>query len=123
MIESGFAGPTPIVLEAIAGEGDQDRLLDVAATVVAYNWTSLASGSLVNAIDRDELGAPVAAGAHVWTGTAPNGAHSGASCDGWSNPNGTGGGTFGKVGVTTGGWSKYDNQPCAMLARLYCFQQ
>ena len=97
------------------------RLLDVAATVVAHNWTSLASGSLVAAIDRDELGNPVPYGTHVWTGTLPNGTHSGASCDGWSNA--ALAGSYGKVGAAGGGWSKLTDQACTLTARLYCFQQ
>lgn len=97
-------------------------LLD-GTSIVAKNWAELVNPSKPHTINLNEQGMDVTAGTHVWTGTLPDGTPSGSSCNGWSSATTAAAGTFGKVGVTTGGWSKYDNQPCAMLARLYCFQQ
>lgn len=115
------AGTSP--LQVFTKNLNPYRLLDSAATIVAHDWASLASGSLVHAIDRDELGNLVPYGTHVWTGTLPDGTHSGLSCGGWSNDAAAVAGSYGKVGASGGGWTKLADQECPLEARLYCFQQ
>jgi hypothetical protein len=96
-------------------------------TAVAKNFSDFFAGantSLLNAIDKDSVGALVTSGM-TWTGTDATGAPTTHDCLGWTSPNG--GANSPTVGATNhadAGWT--DNPSVASCAattvRLFCFE-
>jgi hypothetical protein len=101
------------------------RLLD--GSTIANNWTGLASGTLLHAINIQEDGMrpPAAAVFEVWTGTAPNGTYSGNACANWTNS--TASPPTADVGVSSvanTGWTDVYQQYCDRTTlHIYCFEQ
>jgi len=116
----------------------------VDGTIVANDWTSLTSGSLLHAIDLTELGTHSLGGTSVdcyfggtgmfaWTNTDVTGlvanASQTSSCGGdWSSAGPTnGGGPFGVVGIIGSSdamWTvSCGSARCENTAPLYCLEQ
>ena len=80
----------------------------------------LKDGLLTNAIAVDERGASVPDAA-VWTAASAAGVNAGSACNNWENVGGTA-----PIGLTSRkdeGWSSHRiDEPCATLARVYCFE-
>ncbi len=112
------------------------QLLD--GTVVALDWTVLTSGTLQNAIDRDEHGALVPYNSTTtpftgvaWTGTAPDGtwltgcnSSSGCTCLDWTVGTDASAGSFGLDSMTNSSWTEENYAyVCGQQYSLYCFEQ
>ena len=100
------------------------RLLDGAT--VAANWAGLTSGTLSHAINVTEAGVVVPSGTilEVWTGTTTAGAHSGDTCNAWTDGSATPRADIGLTSETSSGWTAKYLQFCDRTnLRLYCFQQ
>lgn len=101
----------------------------VTGTVVAANWSALASGSLAHAIDRNELGGapPATTGCgstSVFTGTDTTGASSvGHTCSGWTTAVAAGLAGLGDATGATYRWTNSCTGACSGLASLYCLEQ
>jgi hypothetical protein len=97
------------------------RLLN--GTLVASGWSALISGTLANAINRDETDKGLTGTTEVWTGTDFTGISAGATCVNFtSNVMGD----VAVIGLTTATgqtWTFYQSQYCNVAARLYCFEQ
>lgn len=89
---------------------------------VAEDWGDLTDGSLLQAIDRDELGRPVPFPTFVWTATLPDGTPNSPNCNDWTGPAGNSG-AFGTFNSTDGGWTDNGGGTCNGSHRLYCFEQ
>lgn len=105
--------------------------VDTTGTTIANNWTGLISGTLVNAIGRNESGGPVAANQKVWTNVTANtgttatvSGSQNTNCNGWTN---NGGGVHtapnGVTGSATATWTNSSTLGCNGNARLYCVEQ
>jgi hypothetical protein len=112
------------------------ELLD--GTVVALDWAALTSGTLANAIDRDEHDALVPYNATTapfsgvaWTGTAPDGSWltgcnspSGCTCSDWTEGSNVYAGSFGLDSMTNSSWTEENYAyVCGQQYSLYCFEQ
>lgn len=112
------------------------QLLD--GTVVANDWTGLASGSLLHAIDRDEHNTLVLVNETTapfsgvaWTGTAPDGttlagcnSSSGCTCANWTEGSDSYAGSFGLGSSTNSSWTEENYlYVCGQQYSLYCIEQ
>lgn len=109
--------------------------------VVANNWSSLESGSLMAPINITETGSsltlsPGYNSGLAWTGTTTKGTLATPTCHGWTYDGGYNTtGYHGMVGyypfIVNGIWSsigygyspQYSFQQCSKSARIYCFEQ
>jgi hypothetical protein len=82
----------------------------------------LAAANLTTALDKDEKGnTPPAAEDRVWTATGPDGKYvAGTDCGGWAA---AGNGRVGEAVHKNGNWTSLENEACAQVNRIYCFQQ
>jgi len=98
------------------------RLLD--GTVVATEWTALASGTLSAAIDKDEFAASKT-GKEVWTASSANGGLIADGCAGFTSANlSASPATVGITGKTDAMWTNAYPQFCDRTnVHLYCFEQ
>ena len=102
----------------------------VTGTVIASNWAGLTSGTLTNALQKNEYGSFVAGGIKVWTNVATNGTavvsgnQSTANCSAWTS-NGVSPhlGYYGITGSTTATWTDSTSIGCNNTNRLICVQQ
>ncbi len=90
--------------------------------IVAYTKQDLLNGTLLHPINIGDNGAP-AADNGVWTGTRPNGARSGYSCDNWTNSSSRSYGTLGESKSATGTWTSYQDSACSRSLYLYCLRK
>lgn len=90
--------------------------------MVAEGWADLTDGSLLHAIDTDELGDAVLNPKNVWTNTAVNGmAESMEDCAGFTTKAFTT--TIGRSSATDATWTVLlAMQVCSGENRLYCFE-
>jgi hypothetical protein len=108
----------------------------VDGTLVAGDWSQLASGSLAHPIDRTETGGPPPTGGvpgvldAVWTNTNGDGTiYSTTDCGDWSSPSQLSIFHFGNASKSTGGWTldttNTENGPWCVgfTAALYCIAQ
>jgi hypothetical protein len=109
----------------------------VDGTVVANDWTQLASGALLSAIDKTEQNGPAAAGtassqacfgvACVWTDTNADGtlAQGSYSCQDWTSQSANDNAVLGETSSTSTYWSSFatSSSICDLTAPLYCLQQ
>ncbi len=98
---------------------------DGFSTVVANNWTGLASSDHLSTWDYDELGNYVGAG-FVWTNCDASGhmVHTTRDCQNWTSGSSSYEGTIGDVTRTTGGmWTYLMFHHCAFVHRLNCVEQ
>ncbi len=118
----------------------------VDGTLLADDWAQLTSGTLKNAISRDEQGMPVgttsacsATKYAVWSQTNPDGTFAHANeadpssprfdCSNWTGTNGQDAIQWGDASATDAHWTVHANcntfgVAClGKLARLYCFEQ
>ncbi|HEY8040757.1 MAG TPA: hypothetical protein VIF15_13220 [Polyangiaceae bacterium] len=109
----------------------------VDGTVVANDWTGLASGTLLHSIDRTEQnGAPSAGSASsqacfglacAWTNTNADGtlAQPSYSCKNWSSASQLDNAVLGETTATTAYWSSFATSSgiCDLTAPLYCVEQ
>ena len=98
-------------------------ILPVEGIVVADDWSELTSGVLQHAIDRTELGEPLA-DARVWTNTTPTGELSDAetSCEGWSSASLVKGRT-GRSSEAGSFWTELAFEKCNVADQhLYCIE-
>jgi len=109
----------------------------VDGTVIASDWTQLASGVLLDAIDKTEQNAPAAAGtasgqacfgvACAWTDTNADGtlAQGSYSCQDWSSQSSNDNAVLGETNATSTYWSSFATSSgvCDLTAPLYCLQQ
>lgn len=105
----------------------------VEGTQIAANWTALTSGTLDNALSRDEYG--VVRDFRAWTDTTADGTPQRYNsnpprdnCDGWtSNSGDNSGGYYGQADRTdqlwTAGVQGTNNQLCSDSVPIYCFEQ
>ncbi|MDC0675874.1 DUF4215 domain-containing protein [Nannocystis radixulma] len=96
-------------------------------TVIAHGWNDLIDGSLLQPINIDETGAPLAEEPFaVWSNTTPAGLSAGTDdCADWSSAALATKGRYGDINAMDGGWSDspMDNPiGCANSFHLYCFQ-
>ena len=90
---------------------------------VAYGWADLTDGTLINPIDLDEWGQPVAG--KVWTGIQADGrtVPGGSPCQNWSN-GASSAGIVGLIGSTGSTWSFNPvYEMCWLDLPFYCFEQ
>jgi hypothetical protein len=100
---------------------DDGPWLTRAGDLVAKNRSTLLSGVLSHAIDRDENGNLVTG--KVWTGTATNGTPSGNDCQSWTSASVSALGSFGDPSQTDATWTNSGVENCNVAAHVYCFQQ
>ena len=92
------------------------------ATVIAADWNDLTKGTLSAGISIDELNQPQD-GRGAWTATDSSGAaYAGLGCESFTNGN-AGGGVYGNVAGSGGGWSSTSADPCTKQNALYCFEK
>ena len=116
------SGPVHRFPEAIATSGP--FILPVEGIVVADDWSELTSGALQHAIDRTELGEPLA-DARVWTNTTPAGELGDAamSCEGWSSTSPDAKGRTGRSSESESLWTEMDSWKCSFVDQhLYCIE-
>lgn len=106
----------PHAIDRVTGAGPW-RL--VSGELVATSKTTLASGTLLHAIDHDEKGVAVAPG-RVWTGTGADGTYSTNDCERWSPAGGKG--RVGATDAVDATWTTVNVDDCPNLRRIYCFQ-
>jgi hypothetical protein len=109
----------------------------VDGTVVANDWTQLASGTLLHPIDETEQKGAATAGsassqacfgaACAWTDTNADGtlAEGSFSCVNWSSQSPNDNAVLGETTATTTYWSSFATSSgvCDLTAPLYCVQQ
>ncbi|HTQ45878.1 MAG TPA: hypothetical protein VMI75_24150 [Polyangiaceae bacterium] len=109
----------------------------VDGTVIATDWTQLASGALLDAIDKTEQNGLAAAGtasgqacfgiACAWTDTNADGtlAQGSYSCQDWSSQSSNDNAVLGETSATSTYWSSFATSSgiCDLTAPLYCVQQ
>ncbi|HEX8795334.1 MAG TPA: hypothetical protein VF765_30505 [Polyangiaceae bacterium] len=109
----------------------------VDGTVVASDWTQLASGVLNSAIDKTEQNGSAAAGtassqacfgvACAWTDTNADGtlAQGSYSCKDWTSQSSNDNAVLGETSSTSNYWSSFATSSgiCDLTAPLYCVQQ
>lgn len=97
----------------------------VDGTIIANNYSSLVSGTLLAPINKDAQGGLIMG--PLWTGTFPNGTSIGTNsdshCDGWTSMAG-----LGRIGGTTSQDAGWTNEDCAVTCSnvafpFYCFEQ
>jgi hypothetical protein len=73
----------------------------------------------------DENGAPVAAGAEVWTSTQYDGSAYGSSyeCGGWTDGTAGSNGLTGAAAASSSAWEAANTRGCDVPQHLYCFEQ
>ncbi|MBX3208896.1 MAG: DUF1554 domain-containing protein, partial [Labilithrix sp.] len=91
-------------------------------TFIAYSWSGLTSGSILNALSVDETGTAVSL-TGSWTGTSTDGTRSLTNCSQWSSSASGQQGTEGRVSLTTASWSAAGTVACNNTRRLFCFEQ
>jgi hypothetical protein len=98
---------------------------DATGTVIAPNWTSLTSGTLINTIFSDSTGTSLgSAGLDIWTGVNANGTPSTTNCNGWTSASGSVAGTIGGQLELTSAWTTFfTGQACSVTGHLFCVQQ
>ena len=95
------------------------KLVD-GTSVVSKGWGELSSGTLLHAIDLDDMGKS-AAGDFVWSNTSFNGTPLGVeSCTNWSSTKNTS--HVGDSAATDPTWSDTMSLSCNVALRLYCFE-
>jgi hypothetical protein len=103
----------------------EGQYLRLDGTVVADNkaaLTNAASVDLKAAINLDENSQTSSGTSEVWTGTNPDGTHSGVSnCVGWASNNPDESGQIGIKDFTNGSWTDDGEDPCTQEKRVYCF--
>lgn len=106
-------------IDRLTGAGPWQR---VDGRAIAQGKGQLATGQLVNALDRDEKGqTPPLSEDRVWTATGPNGKYIGGSdCGAWT---GTGYGHVGEAEHAGSKWTSLVDESCTEVNRVYCFQQ
>jgi hypothetical protein len=108
-------------------------VLTDGVTLVACDWTELTSGSLRNAINKDESGAVAQTSPNcvantelaVWTGTTPQGAiATGDTCASWTSVDPNASGVMGFAQEASSSWSAGCAGPiCGLTGALYCVEQ
>ncbi|MDC0675873.1 DUF4215 domain-containing protein [Nannocystis radixulma] len=91
--------------------------------LVARDWAGLVSGTLLNPINRDETGTPVAAGALVWSNTKTDGKilSLDTHCSNWNSNSGMG--NVGNPNAADATWtSAQPASDCNTPRHLYCVQ-
>jgi hypothetical protein len=89
---------------------------------VADDWAGLVSGSLLAAIDRDEMG--TARTGDVWTGTLPDGSSfTVGDCDGWTAAALPAVSLCGRSTSSGPQWTNNQQVACGASLRLYCIEQ
>ena len=99
-------------------------LVDGTVVTPTYSAFVIWNVDLLHAIDMDESGNTLAAGAQAWTGTfAEAGAAGNASerCSGWTSVSGKG--QSGDVKATGYSWTEGSKPDCTAIQHLYCVQQ
>ncbi|MEK7187839.1 MAG: SBBP repeat-containing protein [Patescibacteria group bacterium] len=117
----------PYVLPMYFGTATTSPILQLPnGTVVAYGYTDLMDGTLLNPINRSEYGLQVTTATQVWTGPTANGERGTSvnNCTFWEN-NISGSGDDGLLTSVTSSWT--DTEPsgitCPSALRVYCFEQ
>lgn len=91
-------------------------------TAIAYNWTDLTDGTLLNPININQFGDTK--DANAWTASNSNGTHNntGFNCSNWSVSD-TSTAYNGSGGSTVSTWSQNSRVACTTNTSLYCFEQ
>ena len=95
----------------------------VNGLTVAADWDALISGTLENPINVTESSG-VSVGSRVWTGTLPNGqpAFGSSFCNNWNDGELEQQGGSGIRNQTDALWSYLDQNYCALISAIYCFE-
>jgi len=114
---------TPTMSAADRLSHSRGRYTLVNGLVIANDWASLTSGSLLNTITADENSQ--SQDTRVWTGTLADGQPAVGSefCGDWDDDSGLL--LFGGAGrslAADSGWSFFDQSECGSQYRLYCFE-
>ena len=95
----------------------------VDGTPVADDWNDLTDAYLINPINKDAAGNPVAG--EAWTNTLYNGnlrtTNTYYNCSNWTSSSSYG--YFGTAEYITGVWTQGLYKSCQFFLKLYCFEQ
>lgn len=128
--EGGLSGTYAAWVSGDTPTNAKDRIVNgkyvknYCRQTIADNLTELISGTLQNAIDRDESGEEVSGENNVWTGTASDGTvWETDTCDSFTWGATGQDSTVGSSNATTGSWTDTNiSYECNESLHIYCFQ-